>query len=226
MRIQPPISDVDLSSILPWQYDTSVNMQALIARYQEWLNENIIGMARVYNDQVLNLLNANDLGVTVWSRILAYNPRKYINPQPGLEYFGFDGNDVGFDQASFTLDGSSALVAYLSVDELRLMLALRYFSFMWDGTISTLNKFLAIAFKQYGRIYCVDNLDMRIITFYHYFNPWKNGFRLLFNPDYANDYWPRPATVGIGFVDRSFERFGFDGNDLGFDQAPFLDIKE
>lgn len=103
---------------------------------------------------------------------------------------------------NFTADGVSY---HLSDDQFREVVKIRAFGTTWDGTISTINLFLRNLFKDRGRCYMIDAMNMStlIFTFDFELEDWE---RALFP-----QILPRPAGVGSEIEFQRIEKkyFGF-----------------
>lgn len=103
---------------------------------------------------------------------------------------------------NFTANG----VSYSLTDEqFREVIKIRAFGTSWDGTISTINRFLKNLFKDRGRVYMVDALNMSTLIFAFDFElePWETAL--------FPQILPRPAGVGseIEFQPIEQKYFGF-----------------
>lgn len=201
----------------------SKNMYTLLNNYIAWINENFIEHTRYLLNNVQNINNIDEFGVSVWSNILGFSPEFYVNQNPlHSNFFGFDGHGLAFDQSHFQSEFDSNLALSLTLNEKIKMVQLRYLYVMWDGSIEMLNNGLAEIFKNEGKIIVIDHLDMTM-SYRYYFSP--SGFQLdnLFNENFANDYWPRPATVKVSFEDFSVPYLAFDGKDVSkFDNTKLI----
>ena len=103
---------------------------------------------------------------------------------------------------NFTINGVSY---HLTDDQFREVIKIRAFGTTWDGTISTINLFLKNLFKDRGRVYMVDALNMSTLIFAFDFElaDWE---RALFP-----QILPRPAGVGSEIEFQKIEQkyFGF-----------------
>jgi hypothetical protein len=199
----------------------SPNMYTLLNNYINWINENIIDYLRNLLNHTHNINDLDKFGVVVWSNILGFNPDIYVNQIPlHNNYFGVDGKGKNFDQSHFQSEFDSSLALSLTLEERVKMLQLRYLSVMWDGSMEMLNNGIKQIFKKEGKIVAIDNINMSI-AYRFYFKP--SAFKLsnLFNPDFADGFWPRPATVKVFFENFSVPYLAFDNKEL----AKFDDTK-
>ena len=194
----------------PSAFTGSPNMYALLTNYTDWVNQELVAYQRYILSKVANLSDLDKFGVSVWSNILNLNTEKFRDPaELHPTFFGMDGKGVAFDQAPFQVERSSTLAAHVNLATAAKMMQLRYLTVMWDGSLTMLNAALANIFKSEGGVVAIDNLDMTM-SYRYSFRPSDFQLDVLFSPEFADDYWPRPATVKISFEDFSVDRLGFD----------------
>lgn len=95
----------------------------------------------------------------------------------------------------------------LTDDQFREIIKIRAFGTTWDGTVQSINTFLAELFKDRGKAYMIDPQNMTTIIFA--FNFVLEDWELyLFR---NKDILPRPAGVGteINIFDTPYKYFGF-----------------
>ncbi|MBR2771603.1 MAG: DUF2612 domain-containing protein [Bacteroidales bacterium] len=98
----------------------------------------------------------------------------------------------------------------LTDEQFREVLKIRAFGTTWDGTVATLNAFLANLFAGRGNVYMVDRQDMtaQIYVFTFRLEPWE---QYLFT---HRDVLPRCAGVGTAIYEITQDTlFGFENED-------------
>lgn len=206
---------VDLLRGLPWQYDAAPSLRSLVEAKQSWYAANLDGFWSDWPHDVFDLRTANSFGLAVWSIILDL-PLPFAADEPYRKAFGFDPFDLPFDQSNFGRDGAAGL--QLTEEQRRLALRLRYYQLTNDGTVPSINAFLAELFKDSGPAYVLDDLDMTC-RFIFEFEPDP----LLFSVITDFDLLPRPAGVEA-FVLTAIPggaKFGFEPYYKPFDQGTF-----
>jgi Protein of unknown function (DUF2612) len=201
----------------------SPNMYKLLNNYVDWINKNIVDHERYMLNNVQNINNIDEFGATVWSNILGFNPDIYVNQIPlHSNFFGVDGKGLAFDQSHFQSEFDSGLALSLTIKERIKMLQLRYLSVMWDGSMEMLNNGLKVIFENIGKIIAIDHLDMTM-SYRFYFSPSGCQLTNLFNSDFADGFWPRPACVKVSFEDFSVPYLAFDNKELAkFDETKLI----
>lgn len=114
-------------------------------------------------------------------------------------------------------EGKDGQVFTLNDDQFREIIKIRAFGTTWQGDILSMNTFLANLFKDRGKAYLIDNLDMtvQIYAFEFELEDWE---RYLFT---TQDILPRPAGIGTDIYQiATADTFGFYGSDYQpFDQG-------
>lgn len=204
---------VDLLRALPWQYDATTAFRSLATQKQAWYEAYLAGFWSDWFRDVFNLQTANSFGLSVWSIVLDL-PLPFAAEDAVRPSFGFDPYDLPFDQSNFGQDGPGGDT--LTVEQRRLALRLRYFQLISDGTVPTINAFLADLFKASGPAYVLDDRDMTC-RFIFEFEPDP----LLFSVITDLGLLPRPAGVEA-FVLTAIPggaKFGFEPFYKPFDQG-------
>lgn len=99
----------------------------------------------------------------------------------------------------------------LTDDQFRTVIKLRAFSTSWDGTITTLNRFLGTLYAGRGLVYMIDRQDMtsQIYVFTFKLEEWEKYLFL------HKDVLPRVAAVGTTIYELTTDTLiGFQGTDF------------
>lgn len=199
-----------LDSVL-WQYNEAKNLLSLLDSKQTWYNQNQTAFWFDWYQSVFDLANADSFGVCVWSIILDVPLYILNNPEPtNAPILGFNEYDPAYPDVinSYTnfsfgnFDGNNTFV-YLTLEQQRFLLLLKYFQLSNLGDVDDINKFLnylcAVTSINYsGTIYITDNLDMTITYTFT-----AEGFptSLFYLIQYGQlDLLPRPAGVSVSYV--------------------------
>lgn len=225
--IQTVNPSVNVLRSLLWAFNDAVNLQGLLQAKQTWYNANHQTFWNNWIRDVFDLRTANIFGVAVWSRILDVPFVGTVDPSPPTyPAFGFDnGNmaspiqnffDAGvIDSAGGNFATDSDTSFGLSVDELRLLLRLRFFQLITRGAVPEINRFLHFLFGP-DELYAVDNLNM---TMRYVFV--GAVARNLVQPMIQFDLLPRPAGVRIITEFTDAPSFGFDPVGQNFFESSF-----
>jgi len=202
---------VDLLRAILWQYNDAAGLQSLLASKARWYEENQRDFWTNWRRDVFDLTTANEFGCAVWGLILGL-PLSIGQPGSGNRpVWGFGPLNEPFEQANFgrTSDG----VSRLTLEQKRLILRLRYFQIVSDGSVPFVNFTLQTVF---GQGYVVDNHDMTLTYVFQTELPVQVRQVLdLF------DLLPRPAGVGTNIVYLTDPVWGFGPNNQNFENAPF-----
>lgn len=210
-RVQQFDFSVDLLRALLWQYNDAVNLQSILNQKSEWYTREHTEFWTDWARDVFNLRTANEFGLSVWAVILNM-PLTFGVPGTGdRPVFGFGPFNENFGNGNFGRD--SAGVATLTVEQRRLVLRLRYFQLVSDGTVPHTNAVLRDVF---GNGYVVDPLDMTCRYVFPRELP-SNVMTVLQNFDVL----PRPAGVKIEILIETDNVFGFAPIYLNFENGPF-----
>jgi len=213
MRIQAFDFNVNLLASILWQYNEAEHLQALLNYKQVWYNTNQTEFWTNWYNDVFNLQTANEFGLRVWSIILDL-PLQNDSENNDKPIFGFSFYDliVNFTRGNFASNGGLGL----DIDELRILLQLRYFRLVTNCSIPEANRFFNFVFKKFpGSAYLLDgNMS---ITFVYTFpiNP------TLLNAIRTFDLVPRGAGVKVNYVSGLVDVFGFGENHLNFTRGQF-----
>jgi len=225
MRIQQfDFSNNVLDSII-WQYDNASKITGLLQYKNTWLTENHTAFWQNWYTDIFNLDTANDFGLAVWSIILGLPLFIELNPEsPTKPFWAFE-NRKNFDHGVFSNATDNGGIPILTTEQKRIVLKLYYYKLCsrcatyGSYGIPNTNMFLNAIFKDYGRFYVLDGLDMTI-TYVIGFNIDPNLLQVL--KDY--DILPRAAAVGIKrYVILTRPVWGFGPYNKNFDNGNFGD---
>lgn len=99
----------------------------------------------------------------------------------------------------------------LTDEQFREVIKIRAFATAWDGTITTLNRFLGNLFADRGLVYMIDRQDMnsQIYVFTYRLEDWEKYLFI------HKDILPRVAGVGTAIYELSADTLiGFQGSDF------------
>jgi hypothetical protein len=210
-RVQQFDFSVDLLRALLWQYEEATGMQSLLATKSAWYSENQTEFWESWRRDVFDMTTANDFGCAVWGVILGI-PLSLGQPGTGdRPVWGFGDNNLNFENANFGRD--SAGVAGLTLEQKRLVLRLRYFQLVSDGSVPHTNLILKTVF---GQGYVLDGMNMTASYVLTTALPSQVVAVLE-----QFDLLPRPAGVAINILVNPDEVFGFDPIYLNFENGQF-----
>jgi hypothetical protein len=205
--------------------DVTTNISLLIQQYRNTVRTKglIMGILQMVQDQLAtpmcqiqdyyNIDTAVGVFLDRIGRIFNY-PRPLID-QGQFAYFGFDGNGLGFDQATFVPDGGSDDKIPAGDDMYRLLLKAWIAGLFTDGSLPSINAVIQTALGPGSWV--IDNGDMTALVTLKYSD---------LNVLYAmvqTGVIPKPAGVQYSYYIRNSDAvFGFDGNGVGFDQSNFI----
>lgn len=202
---------VDLLRALLWQYEEASGLQSLLSSKSAWYIENETEFWTNWRRDVFDLTTANDFGCAVWGIILGI-PLSIGQPGSGPRpVFGFGVHNLNFENGNFGRD--SAGVASLTLDQKRLVLRLRYYQLVSDGSVPHTNYVLQQVF---GGGYVLDGLNMTAT----YIFPQALSSQVIAVLE-KFDLLPRPAGVGINVLINPDEVFGFAPIYLNFENGQF-----
>lgn len=202
---------VDLLRAILWQYDGAAGLQSLLRSKAAWYDENQRDFWTNWERDVFDLTTANDFGCAVWGLILAV-PLSIGLPGTGdRPNWGFGPNNLPFELGTFGRLASG--VTGLSLEQKRLVLRLRYFQLISDGSVPHTNFVLQQVF---GQGYVVDNHDMTVT--YVFETELPIAVRTLID---RYDLLPRPAGVDINIIYLTNPVWGFGPENYNFENAPF-----
>lgn len=210
-RVQQFDFSVDLLRAILWQYEDAAGMQSLLRAKLTWYDENQRDFWENWRRDVFDLTTADDFGCAVWGVILGL-PLSIGQPGTGdRPNFGFGANNLNFENGSFgrLSDG----VAGLTLEQKRLVLRLRYFQLVSDGSVPFTNYTLQ---KVFGQGYVIDNNDMTVT--YVFQTELSAALRTVLT---QFDLLPRPAGVGINTIILTDPVFGFGPDHENYENGPF-----
>jgi hypothetical protein len=222
VKIQDNLKDYDQNKHVLWQYEDALKFRALLEADAMLYNKSINKFIADYPKNYISIATANEMGLENWGRILGYDVFRYNETSlTPFDAFGFNQDaDHTFDNSAFASSGGAI---FISAEERRIALQLRYFFLSWNSCVNQANTFLNYLFKNYGDINMTDNLNMTA-TINVFFDVSK--FNFVFNPVYRDEYWIAPTGVKYLFSNIVGEVFGFDGDATSrvkpFDIAPFI----
>jgi len=202
---------VDLLRALLWQYDDAAALQSLLAQKAEWYSVNQDEFWTNWRRDVFDLTTANNFGCAVWGVILNV-PLSIALPGTGdRPAFGFGLNNRNFERGNFGRLSSG--VASLTLEQKRILLRLRYFQLVSDGSVVWSNFMMR---ELFGGGYVVDNLDM---TATYVFTEALPATFLQVLLDF--DLLPRPAGVKLNALPADIEVFGFGPTNQNFENGQY-----
>jgi len=223
MNIQLFDYSVDLLQALIWQYEDAEVIQSLFNSKQTWYTTNQQQFWTDWYNNVFNLVTANDFGLAVWSIIL--DVPIYINAAPieDQAIFGFNAynpsfptllnTNLNFQNGNFSAQGTAI---FLSEEEQRLLLRLRYYQLVSRGAIPEINTFLNRLFQTSGepfsgQAWVLDDFDMTMTYVFNFYLP-----RIMREVLVQLDLLPRPAAVGLKYIVNVGTAFGFNAYNPSF----------
>lgn len=211
MHVQHFDFSVNLLRALLWQYNDAARIQSLFSSKSEWYEEAQAGFWEDWRRDVFDLTTANDFGLSVWGIILNV-PLSYGLPSSGARpVWGFGIFNQNFENGNFGRDASG--VAGLTLDQKRLVLRLRYYQLISDGSVPHINFVLKEVF---GTGYVLDPEDMTAT--YVFPTALPSGVLAVLQ---EFDLLPRPAGVEINILIDPSNVFGFDPYYQNFNHGGF-----
>lgn len=218
MRIQAFDYSVNLLQSVLWQYNEATNLLSLINQKQAWYYLNQTTFWENWFDDVFSLDTANSFGLAVWSYILNVPLYLQAEPEPAdTPVWGFNNNSaypilentyLNFGNANFS---SRDNTIYLTEEEQRFLLRLRYFQLITRGDVTDINSFLNYLINTSdigytGTLYVLDGLNMTITYVFTGTNFPPNLLQAIL----LLDTLPRPAGVGLKIHVNYGKQFGFN----------------
>ena len=178
----------------------------------------------MFREQALNVLqqqygytNISDLMVRkarVWDKHMGDIAQKFVTDildfdtcvPSALDYYW--GKMLKVSRTFTDLDGNKFS---LTDNQFRTVIKLRAFSTSWDGTITTLNRFLGTLYADRGLVYMIDRQDMtsQIYVFTFKLEEWEKYLFL------HKDVLPRVAAVGTTIYELTTDTLiGFQGTEF------------
>ena len=180
-----------------WQYDNAEVLKKIAQLKTEWYQKNILGFWQYISDSFLNIMNAEEWGITNWGNLLQVN-----------RLYNIQGQDIT-----------------LSLDLYRRLVAGKFNLLYSNGSIPEINQYLNFVFSNHRTEntiagFCKDLQNMSVI-YNIYFEPNLEELALM----YSRDFLPTPAGVQTKiYLFNPSTTFGFFGSGLNtFDNAPFWD---
>lgn len=202
---------VDLLRAILWQYQDAEGLQSILNSKSAWYIENQTTFWNNWRRDVFDLTTANDFGCAVWGIILGIPLSIGIPGSGDRPVWGFGPDNLNFGNGNF--GRSSAGVASLTLEQKRLVLRLRYFQIVSDGSVPHTNFVLQTVF---GQGYVLDNHDMTAT--YVFQNPLAPQILTVIE---EFDLLPRPAGVGINMVILTDPYFGFGPDNMNYENGQF-----
>lgn len=203
--------NVDLLRVILWQYEGADGLQSILRSKADWYETNQSQFWSDWYRDVFNLQTANDFGLGVWGVILGVD---LSLDQPGTgdrPVFGFGDNNLNFNNGNFGRD--SAGTAALTVEQKRLVLRMRYYQLVSDGSAPYTNYILREVF---GTGHVLDRLDM---TATYVFPVALPSAVLTVLQEF--DLLPRPAGVEVEVLIDPGAFFGFAPRYQNFNNGVF-----
>lgn len=209
----------DILRSLLWQYNKAERLESIQLQKQAWYDDNQKEFWESWYRDVFDLRTANEFGCQVWAKILGMKLVITSAPtNPDQPTFAFGAFNQNFERGNF--GASSSGTVGLTLDQQRLVLRLRYFQLITRCTSPEINRYMAMIFGDFGRVFVQDHFDMSRISYVFDFSP---GSQLLFIFEQF-DLLPRPSTVGIEYIFIARETFGFGAFNQNFENGNFADL--
>jgi hypothetical protein len=203
--------NVDLLRAVLWQYQDATGLQSVLQAKSAWYEENQRDFWTNWTRDVFDLTTANDFGCAVWGVILGL-PLSIGQPGTGDRgVWGFGVENENYENAGF--GRKSAGVSALTLEEKRIILRLRYFQIVSDGSVPFANFALQAVL---GQGYVRDNYDMTVTYVFETRLPEQLATVLQ-----QFDLLPRPAGVGTNILYLSEPVWGFGPEHENFENGPF-----
>lgn len=193
--------DTDLKKVILWQYENAEKLKALVISQDQWHRENNKSFYQKWHDDFFNIDTANEWGLRLWARILGVSLAAHFEPQSEKIAFGVGGKRKNF-KGNFGSRGGGKVS--FSLDQLRLMIKMRYFRLTNQPTAYNINKFLKENIED-GAMYVIDNQDMTFAYYVLEFTP-DPAFKFLLD---EIDLLPRSCGVGVRYSVIEEGAFGF-----------------
>lgn len=189
----------------------SAILKTLIDSINAIMQDDLINASCELEEQS-SILTATGIWLDYIGERLRY-PRPLIAPDD-FEWFGFDGNGLGFDQANFTPAGDNKVG--IDDESYRALLIVRGGQLITDCSIPSLDATIQGAF---GSGHYIDYGDMSLDVILD-----DTQTDIIINAIVDSGLITKPAGVRIRniFISHISGTFGFDGNGLGFDQGLFV----
>lgn len=216
MNIQKFDYHVDLLKVILWQYNDAEKLQKILEQKQNWYNKNQSEFWSSWYKDVFNLDTANDFGLSVWAIILnmplVADAGASEKDSPA---FGFGEYNENFENGNFFTTSTTSV--RLTTQQKRLVLKLRYYQLISNGTVPEINRFLKSLF---GDAWVLDTYDMSYAIFV--INTEISSELQFILENY--DLLPRPAGVGTKIIYNREDLFGFGEDYQNFNNGVLADI--
>lgn len=212
MNVQAFDFHVDLLQALLWQYDNAARLRALLDQKQAWYDAHQQAFWTAWLRDVFDLRTANDFGLAVWGQILNVPLTTSAPPSGTSDKWAFGPDRETFSRGTFGRTTAGTL--YLTTEQRRLILRLRYFQLVSRGAVPEINSFLREIFGPGA--YVLDGLDMTL-TYVFTFVPPSSVMQVL----QRFDLLPRPAGVKVKLLIEPEPSFGFGAHNLNFENGNF-----
>lgn len=202
---------VDVLRAILWQYEGATGLQSILHAKSDWYTTNQTEFWTDWIRDVFDLTTANDFGCSVWGVILGI-PLSIGQPGTGARpVWGFGVFNQNFENGNFGRD--SAGVSGLTLEQKRLVLRLRYYQLVSDGSAPYANLAMRNVF---GMGYALDPGDMTVTYVFPVEMP--SQIRLVLE---QFDLLPRPAGVKVNILIDPDAVFGFDPYYQNFNNGGF-----
>lgn len=199
------------SSLLEGKPRESLTLKTLIDGINQIIQDLLIDASEDIETQS-SILTATGVWLDYIGARIKY-PRPLIAPDD-FDWFGFDGNGFGFDQANFTPGGTSKIG--IDDESYRALLIVRGGQLLTDCSLPSLDATIQGAF---GTGHYIDNSDMTLDVILDDTQP-----DIIIDALVTSGLITKPAGVRINniLISHVSGTFGFDGNGVGFDQGLFV----
>lgn len=216
MNIERFDFSVDLLKVILWEYNDAIKVQALLEQKQDWYTINQTEFWQNWYKNVFDLRTANDFGLAVWAIILEMPLVAEVGKsEEDAPAFGFGENYQNFNNGNFLATSSTSV--RLTTEQKRLVLRLRYYQLISNGTVPEINAFLISLF---GDAYVLDTYDMSY-AIYVINTDVSSEFQFILE---NYDLLPRPAGVGTRIIYNRDDLFGFGEDYQNFNNGVLADI--
>lgn len=184
--------NADLERAVLWQYENAPNLRALIAGEKSFSDTNSEQFWENWFNQIFAISTANNFGLNLWGKVLGVARPSYTN-------------------------AAGAVVAF-SDDMYRKLLLARLMLCNSNGSVSSINRYLAFMFPN-KPVFVVNyyNMTIKIILYYE---PSLEDLAVI----KTEGFIPVPAGVLVDYVIVPPDKtFGFEESELtGFDTGTFI----
>lgn len=207
-------SNANLLAAILWQYEEAGRLKSLAYAKQAWFESAHARFWENWYRDVFNIDTANRFGLSIWGRILDISLGVDTPPQQGKKAFGFGPSNSNFENGNFGRQRQET--QYLSLEQQRMVIRMRYFQLTTRSTVPEINEFLKRIFAEEGPAYVIDGRDMTM-TYVFGFSPSSELQFILENYDLL----ARPAAVDVSWRAFGRDSFGFGIENLNFNHGNF-----